>query len=296
MSFCRKAIVAGAVALLLFPSGQLLAQQGPPEKQAAQEKNRAGDTSQKRGGRHRGKRGRGSRRVNRLMRQLLEMSSEDRKQFLESDASFQRLSPRTQERIHQRLEEFESLPPERQQAIRRRFARSRGDRGREMFLRVAQLPPEEQQKILESDEKFQTQSQRSQQRFQEQLKRFNQLSPEERYRHLQRRQQFESMSPRQREAMRHRQRVFADLTPEQREKARKVFRAWRKLPEERRRLIQVRLRRLHNAAPVARRALLQDPEFLEPLRDQEREILRALFQLRRALPPPERAGQGFGRL
>ena len=53
MNFCRKAIVAGAVALLLFPSGQLFAQQGPPEKQAAQEKNRAGDTSQKRGGRHR---------------------------------------------------------------------------------------------------------------------------------------------------------------------------------------------------------------------------------------------------
>ncbi len=63
-----------------------------------------------------------------------------------------------------------------------------------------------------------------------------------------------------------------------------MFHAWRQLSPERRELLAERLRQLHQTVPEERNALLRSSDFLAPLREDERRLLRGLWELRQSLP------------
>ncbi|MGH9778420.1 MAG: DUF3106 domain-containing protein, partial [Candidatus Acidiferrales bacterium] len=243
---------------------------------------------------------------------------EEQEQALEADEFYQQLPPRAQENFRRRLAEFNTLPPEERQrrlehgppsgGRRMRDAapgepppfdarqREPGKRAEELFLRVAPMAPEEQEQALAADEFFQQAPPEMQQRFRHRLQKFNALPAEERQQRLQHLRRFAELPPEERRAIRERGRIFAEMSPEQRQEAQRLFAAWQQLPPERRQLVAERLRKLHQAAPEERRRLAQDPEFLSPLRENERGLLRGLFQMRQNLParPGQRQRQRRG--
>lgn len=175
-------------------------------------------------------------------------------------------------------------PPQRPPADRRRQSGERGRRVRELFRRLAALPPDQQRQALESNQFFRRLPPRAQERFHRRLRALNELPPEQRRRALENMQRFAELAPERQQRMRRRAQVFQRMTPEQRRRAQRVFGAWRGLPPERRQLLRQRLRRLQQAEPARRRALLDDPAFLDPLRPGERRLLRGLWRLRQVLP------------
>lgn len=175
-------------------------------------------------------------------------------------------------------------PGQRHHPQGRRQYGERGRRVRELFRRLAALPPDRQQQALESNEFFRRLPPRAQERFHRRLRALNELPPEQRRRALENMQRFAELAPERQQRMRRRAQVFQRMTPEQRRKAQRVFRAWRGLPPERRQLLRQRLRRLHQAEPARHRALIDDPAFLDPLRPGERRLLRGLWRLRQVLP------------
>ena len=102
---------------------------------------------------------------------------------------------------------------------------------------------------------------------------------------LGRMQRFAELAPEEQERMRQRARLFALMTPEQRQQAQRVFQTWQQLPPARRQLIIERLRNLQQTPLDMRATLLNDEEFLAPLDENERRLLRSLWELRGLLPP-----------
>ena len=212
---------------------------------------------------------------------------EEQQQALESDEFFQQWPPPAQQRFRQRLEEFNSLPAERRQMMLAWGERRHQEEvAQGLFLRLAPLPPEEQQRLLESDDFFQAQPPEAQQRFRQHLEQFNARPAEERTQMLERLQHFAALPAEEQERIRRRARLFSQMSPEQRQQAQQSFQAWQQLPPERRPLLLERLRRLQAASPEEQSSLLQDPEFLAPLEESERGLLRDLWRLRELLPRP----------
>jgi hypothetical protein len=166
----------------------------------------------------------------------------------------------------------------------RRQSGERGRRVRELFRRLAALPPDQQRQALESNQFFRRLPPRAQERFHRRLRALNELPLEQRRRALENIQRFAELAPERQQRMRRRAQIFQRMTPEQRQRAQRVFGAWRRLPPERRQLLRQRLRRLQQAEPARRGALIDDPAFLDPLRPGERRLLRGLWGLRQALP------------
>lgn len=222
-----------------------------------------------------------------LLLRVAKLPAEAQQQALESDEAFQRMPPRMQERVRQRLAEFNALPAEQRQTLLEQF--ERGGEARPLhalFLRVAPLSPEEQQRALQEDTFFQALPPQAQERFRRHLERFSQQPPEERQRQLGRFQRFADLPPEEQERLRYRAERFAEMNPEQRREARRVFHAWQQLPPERRDLMVERLRRLQSAAPEERRSLLEDEDFLAPLSAEEKQLLQQVWRLRQVVPPP----------
>lgn len=221
-----------------------------------------------------------------LFMRVARLPPEEQQHVLENDEFFRRLPSVAQERFRRRLTEFNALPPERRQHMleRWRHAAEAQRAGQALFLRLAPLPPEEQQRALESAEFFQKLPPPAQQRFRRHLEEFNSRPPEERQRMLEHFRRFSGLSPEQQEEVRRRARLFQQMSPEQRRQARRIFQAWQQLPPHRRRLLGERLRRLQLASPEERAALAQNPDFLAPLRENERHLLRGLWHLRQHLP------------
>lgn len=273
-------LLLGSVLLaLLWPVAAVQAQEPPPGPPP--------DRDQVGPGMHR--RGRGPRdgRMRELLMRLAEMPPEQQQEALENDPDFQRIPPHVQESIRQRLQELNQLPPEERQRRLENLRRGRGGRrGQELFMRVAPLSPDEQERALAGDEFFQSLPPHAQQRFRGHLERFNSQPPEARERELGRLRRFSKLPGHRQDRLRRRAHRFAGMSPEQRQQARQVFGAWRRLPPERRELMTERLRRLQHASPEERQALIGDQEFLAPLDQEERTLLRQVWELRRDLPPP----------
>ncbi|MEE9235523.1 MAG: DUF3106 domain-containing protein [Candidatus Acidoferrales bacterium] len=229
------------------------------------------------------------RAVRELFMRVAPLPPDEQRRALESSPLFQQLPPMARQRFEQRLAQFNALPPERRRERLERFQRAAWaeQAAQALFLRLGPLPPEQQERVLRNDEFFQRLPPPAQQRFRRHLEQFNTRPPEERQRILQRFQRFAELSPQEQQRLRRRARQFAQMSPEQRRQAQRIFQAWQQLPPERRRLIAERLRRLHQAPPEARARLTQEPQFLGPLRENERHLLRGLWQLRQHLPPPQ---------
>ncbi len=230
------------------------------------------------------------RQVHELLQRVAPLPLEQQQQALENDEGFRQLPAQGQERIRRLLDEVNQLPPERRRAALEEMGRSRGPgrRVQETFLRIAPLSMEEQAAALEKDEFFQSWPPRAQERFRRELESFRGLSPEEQQRRLERLRHFAELPSEDQQRLRRRAHRFAGMPPEQRHQAQQVFQAWQRLEPERRKLLLERLRRLQQAPQPERDAMMEDPTFLT---EQEKQLFREVWRLRRHLPPADSAPQ-----
>jgi Protein of unknown function (DUF3106) len=106
------------------------------------------------------------------------------------------------------------------------------------------------------------------------------LSPEEQQRVLQNQQRFRQLSPQQQQDMRDRQQVWQHMTQQQRDHIKyEVLPTWRTLPPQRKKAIQQRLGVLQNMPEFARNQHLNDPNFTRGMSAEDRAMLRDLSHL-----------------
>jgi DNA-directed RNA polymerase subunit F len=131
------------------------------------------------------------------------------------------------------------------------------------------------------------------------MNRLQQMSPEERERFLQNNQKFQSLPPEQQKAIRDRFAQWNKLTPEQRQNMEKNAQAlaqltpeqrqavrtqllpqWRQLTPDRRQEIKQRLNSLNGLNDAERNQKLNDPNFYQGLSPQEHNVLKQMGQLK----------------
>jgi hypothetical protein len=120
------------------------------------------------------------------------------------------------------------------------------------------LPPAQQQKLLESDPKFKNLPPQRQAELRERLQKFNSLTPQQRERALQR------------------MRYMATLTPEQRQQIRDANQQLQGLPQERQVMVHKALRHLRQMPPDERQKELQSDRFRGYFSEPEQKILNQL--------------------
>jgi CRISPR/Cas system-associated endoribonuclease Cas2 len=127
------------------------------------------------------------------------------------------------------------------------------------------LPPDQQQKLLENDPAFKKLSPQRQAELRDRLKKFNSLTPQQRERAMQR------------------MAFMAKLTPEQRQKLRDANQQLQGLPQERRVMVHTALRHLRQMDPQQQQQTLQSDHFRSTFSDQEQKIIGELT----VINPPE---------
>jgi len=133
---------------------------------------------------------------------------------------------------------------------------------------LREMPPEEQQRFLQNNQRFQSLAPERQEQIRRNLEKWNSLTPE------------------QRQAIRDRERVLEQMSPDQRQFVRdNLLPRWQQLPMDRRQAIRGRLRMLQRLTPAEREAALNDPRFMKGLNPDEQSLLRDLNSLRN--PPPK---------
>lgn len=134
--------------------------------------------------------------------------------------------------------------------------------------RLQEMPPAEQEKFLNNNERFRSLPLEQQARIRQRLQTWNNLSPQQRQTLLQRERVLEQMTPEQRRYVRE------TLMPE-----------WQNLPPNRRQVVLGKLRDLHDLNDSERAAKLNDEAFTNGLSADERQMLRDLSTLRVGPPP-----------
>lgn len=130
-----------------------------------------------------------------------------------------------------------------------------------LLERLKNLPPEERERVLENNRRFQQLPPARQEQLRERLRQLQELSPE------------------QRELVEQRFAIFNNLTPRQQEKARRIYERWRQMPPERRRALLGEFRRLREMAPSDRQQRLESEELQSQFDSDERDVLQQLISL-----------------
>jgi hypothetical protein len=128
------------------------------------------------------------------------------------------------------------------------------------------LPPNQQEKLLENDPAFKRLSPQRQAELRERLRKFNNLPPPQRERALNRMQ------------------WMASLSPEQRQQIREANTQLQVLPQDRQVMVHKALRHLSQMDPQERQEVLQSDRFKSTFSDQERGIMTKLSSIN---PPPD---------
>ena len=137
--------------------------------------------------------------------------------------------------------------------------------------RLRDMPPEQQQRFMENNERFRSLPPLQQAQIRKNLERWNNLTPE------------------QKQQARDAEVAFENMTPEQRQYVRNtLLPKWQAMPQERRLVINRHLAILRNMSPATQQAALNDPKFMQGLSPDEQSMLRDLNSLRNP-PPAEQA-------
>jgi DNA-directed RNA polymerase subunit F len=187
------------------------------------------------------------------------------------------LPPEQQEKLLRNNRYFQSLPPERQRQIREYLRGGNAPAGRPspqmqagggahahppgFFQEFRDLPPDQQEKVLQNDARFQSLPPERQQQIRENLQRWN------------------NATPAQRQILREREEIVQSLSPEQRDQLRQVFPRWRQLPPDRRQALMQSFAKLRDLPPDQREKFLTSPEVQQHFSPEERGILGDLGNL-----------------
>jgi hypothetical protein len=154
--------------------------------------------------------------------------------------------------------------------VRRSNARAMEGLPPKWLENLRDMPPTEQQKFLENNERFRKLPPQRQEQIRRNLTRWNNLSAE------------------QKQAARSAEEALERMTPEQRAYVRNtLLPEWQALPTTRRQVIRRHLARLNRMNPSIQQAALNDPRFMAGLSPDEREMLRSLNSLRNPAPPSQ---------
>ena len=131
-----------------------------------------------------------------------------------------------------------------------------------LLQKLKDLPPEEQEKVLQNNARFQELPKERQEQLLERLHRWQALPPE------------------QKEAVAERFVIFSMLTPEQRQKAREIYsRHWATMPPERRKALVEEFRKLREMPPAEREKYLSGHDPAASLSSEDRDLLKQLSGL-----------------
>ena len=142
-------------------------------------------------------------------------------------------------------------------------ARQTGD----WLLRHKDLPPDQQEKLLENDPYFKKLTPQRQAELRERLRKFNSLPPAERERAVRRMQ------------------YMASLTQDQRKQIRDANQELQKLPKDRQVMVHKALRHLRTMDKQGREQVYNSDQFKTTFSDQEQTILKDLSEIRPPEPP-----------
>ena len=133
---------------------------------------------------------------------------------------------------------------------------------------LRQMPPADQEKFLNNNERFRSLPPQQQAQIRQRLKVWNNLTPA------------------QRQTLLERERVLAQMTPEQRRYVQQtLLPEWQNLAPARRQVVLGKLRDLRDLSDSDRAAKLNDESFVNGLSPDERQMLRDLSNLRVGPPP-----------
>jgi hypothetical protein len=133
---------------------------------------------------------------------------------------------------------------------------------------LRQMPPADQEKFLNNNERFRSLPPQQQTQIRQRLKVWNNLTPA------------------QRQTLLQRERVLAQMTPEQRRYVQQtLLPEWQNLAPARRQVVLGKLRDLRDLSESDRAAKLNDESFVNGLSPDERQVLRDLSNLRVGPPP-----------
>jgi hypothetical protein len=136
--------------------------------------------------------------------------------------------------------------------------------------KLQDMPPAEQQKFLENNQRFRDLPPQRQEQIRRNLERWNNLTPE------------------QKQAARNAESALERMTPQQREYVRKtLLPKWQALPIDRRLAIRRHLAILSKMSPATQQAALNDPKFMAGLSPDEQDMLRNLNSLRNSGSPEQ---------
>lgn len=154
----------------------------------------------------------------------------------------------------------------RAQAIRRQRAVQRVERRQipqTWMNRLRTMSPEQQQRFLANDRRFQN------------------LTPEQQAQIRSRLEQWNRLTPKQRQVLTRRARILERMSPQERREIRQVILPeWRQLRPARRQVLVGKLRQLQGLSNAEREKRLKNPEFVQGLSPKERDLLKKLAQLR----------------
>lgn len=136
--------------------------------------------------------------------------------------------------------------------------------------KLQDMPPAEQERFLENNERFRNLPPQRQEQIRRNLARWNNLTPEQKQTARSAEEALERMSPEQRAYVRN------TLLPK-----------WQALPMARRQAIRQHLAILNRMSPSTQQAALNDPKFMQGLSPDEQEMLRALNSLRNPSAPTQ---------
>jgi hypothetical protein len=175
--------------------------------------------------------------------------------------------PRPAPMPQQHMSRPPATPPPRQQV--HSGPQQQGHVG-DWLRRYKDLPPDEQERALQSDPAFQR------------------LTPERQQQLRQRLVHFSSLPPQQQLRMLNRMDTWEHLTPEQKQQARQIFKQMQQLPPDRQRMVQTAVRDLRAMPPDQREKIIDSDRFKGMFSDQEREMMRGVTRL--PLAPAESEG------
>jgi hypothetical protein len=160
----------------------------------------------------------------------------------------------------------------------RRQAAANGEKGQPNARAMAGLPPKWVEKLRDMPPE-------EQQRFMQNDQRFNNLPPARQEQIRRNLERWNSLTPEQKDRARAAADAFARMTPAQRQYVRNVLLPkWQAMPFERRQVINRHLAMLRNMDPAAQQAALNDPRFMRGLSPDEQSMLRDLNSLRNPAP------------
>jgi hypothetical protein len=167
------------------------------------------------------------------------------------------------------------------------FGKRRGENGGrpapqagEWLRKYRNLPPQEQQKLLDSDPQFQKLSPDRQEQLRDRLKEFNSRPPEQQQRMLDRMAKFDNLSDAQKQQME------------------KLHQRMHEIPEDRRGVVRREFQLLQQMTPEQRQRVMNSDSFHTTFSDSERELIKGMADIQGSTagndgPPPFEAPEEF---